>query len=187
MGLAAVLVLLLAAVALHLEPPSISFLSWMLMTLLPVELKMILQEQGLEESAFDQRDVHFVYLVAYRSSGFGPTRIRLDHPEVQACPIFAARRTRLDQIRNHLAGQSVHEPPPPPIVSEADESLDLTATRRTTQSEVKMESKTRANTDFQSGIVSPAREERKRIRAQLELFGEVGDANVYYWLQNRKS
>ena len=79
-ALAAVLVLLLA------EPPSISFLSWMLMPLLPVELKMILQEQGLElGEPVGQRYVHFVYLVAYHSSGFGLTQIRLDPPQVQAC------------------------------------------------------------------------------------------------------
>lgn len=40
---------------------------------------------------------------------------------------------------------------------------------------------------FQSGVVSPPREEIKRIRAQLEVFGQVGDVNVYYWFQNRKS
>jgi len=40
---------------------------------------------------------------------------------------------------------------------------------------------------FQSGVVSPPREEIKRIRAQLEVFGQVGDPNVYYWFQNRKS
>ena len=80
-ALAAVLVLLLA------EPPSISFPSWMLMPLLPVELKMTLQEQALElGEPVGQRDVHFVHLVAYRSSGFGPTQIRLNPPQVQACP-----------------------------------------------------------------------------------------------------
>ena len=80
-ALAAVLVPLLA------EPPSISFPSWMLMPLLPVELKMTLQELALElGEPVGQQDVHFVYLVAYRSSGFSPTQIRLDPPEVQACP-----------------------------------------------------------------------------------------------------
>ena len=80
-ALAAVPVPLLA------EPPSISFPSWMLMPLLPVGLKMILQEQGLElGEPVGQRYMHFIYLVAYRSSGFGLTQIWLDPPEVQACP-----------------------------------------------------------------------------------------------------
>ena len=63
-ALAAVLVLPLAVVALHLEPPSISFLSWMLMTLLTLELpalrKLVLEEPGLEEPVLGQRDVHCI-------------------------------------------------------------------------------------------------------------------------------
>ena len=63
-ALAAVLVLPLAVVAHHLEPPSISCLSWMLMTLLPLELpalrKLVLEEPGLEEPVLGQRDVHCI-------------------------------------------------------------------------------------------------------------------------------
>ncbi|CAL5213270.1 unnamed protein product [Lathyrus oleraceus] len=40
---------------------------------------------------------------------------------------------------------------------------------------------------FNSGMVNPPREEIKKIRAQLQEFGQVGDANVFYWFQNRKS
>eukprot|EP00253_Pinus_taeda_P014646 PITA_14646 len=40
---------------------------------------------------------------------------------------------------------------------------------------------------FNSGIVSPPREQIKTIRARLEQFGEVQDTNVFYWFQNRKS
>ncbi|CAH2059503.1 unnamed protein product [Thlaspi arvense] len=40
---------------------------------------------------------------------------------------------------------------------------------------------------FNSGIVNPPREEIRRIRAQLQEYGQVGDANVFYWFQNRKS
>ncbi|XP_059634679.1 uncharacterized protein LOC132277005 [Cornus florida] len=40
---------------------------------------------------------------------------------------------------------------------------------------------------FNSGMVNPPREEIKKIRAQLQVFGQVGDANVFYWFQNRKS
>lgn len=40
---------------------------------------------------------------------------------------------------------------------------------------------------FNSGMVSPSRDEIKRIRSQLEEFGQVGDANVFYWLQNKKA
>nr|ADF42580.1 putative wuschel homeobox protein WOX8/9 [Picea abies] len=40
---------------------------------------------------------------------------------------------------------------------------------------------------FNSGMVNPPRDEIKRIRAQLQEFGQVGDANVFYWFQNRKS
>ncbi|CAK8577615.1 unnamed protein product [Lathyrus sativus] len=40
---------------------------------------------------------------------------------------------------------------------------------------------------FNSGMVNPPREEIKKIREQLQEFGQVGDANVFYWFQNRKS
>ncbi|XP_058733854.1 WUSCHEL-related homeobox 9-like [Vicia villosa] len=40
---------------------------------------------------------------------------------------------------------------------------------------------------FNSGMVNPPREEIKKIRTQLQEFGQVGDANVFYWFQNRKS
>ncbi|XP_057537461.1 WUSCHEL-related homeobox 9-like isoform X2 [Amaranthus tricolor] len=40
---------------------------------------------------------------------------------------------------------------------------------------------------FNSGMVNPPRDEIRRIRAQLLEYGQVGDANVFYWFQNRKS
>ncbi|XP_051125012.1 WUSCHEL-related homeobox 9-like isoform X2 [Andrographis paniculata] len=40
---------------------------------------------------------------------------------------------------------------------------------------------------FNSGMVNPPREEIRKIRTQLEEYGQVGDANVFYWFQNRKS
>ncbi|GAB2301199.1 hypothetical protein Dimus_035233 [Dionaea muscipula] len=40
---------------------------------------------------------------------------------------------------------------------------------------------------FNSGMVNPPRDEIRKIRAQLQQYGEVGDANVFYWFQNRKS
>ncbi|KAK1326860.1 WUSCHEL-related homeobox 8 [Acorus calamus] len=40
---------------------------------------------------------------------------------------------------------------------------------------------------FNSGMVNPPRDEIRRIRSQLQQFGQVGDANVFYWFQNRKS
>ncbi|KAL1829666.1 hypothetical protein ACET3Z_008078 [Daucus carota] len=40
---------------------------------------------------------------------------------------------------------------------------------------------------FNSGMVTPPRDEIRRIRAQLEEYGEIGDANVFYWFQNKKS
>ncbi|XP_073008197.1 WUSCHEL-related homeobox 9-like isoform X1 [Typha latifolia] len=40
---------------------------------------------------------------------------------------------------------------------------------------------------FNSGMVNPSRDEIRRIRAQLQEYGHVGDANVFYWFQNRKS
>jgi len=36
-------------------------------------------------------------------------------------------------------------------------------------------------------MVNPPREEITKIREQLQEFGQVGDANVFYWFQNRKS
>jgi len=33
----------------------------------------------------------------------------------------------------------------------------------------------------------PPREEIKRIRSEVERFGQVRDVNVFYWFQNRKS
>lgn len=40
---------------------------------------------------------------------------------------------------------------------------------------------------FNSGMVNPPREEIRKIRIQLQQYGQVGDANVFYWFQNRKS
>lgn len=40
---------------------------------------------------------------------------------------------------------------------------------------------------FNSGMVNPPKEETIRIRKLLEKFGSVGDANVFYWFQNRRS
>ncbi|XP_010485713.1 PREDICTED: WUSCHEL-related homeobox 11-like isoform X2 [Camelina sativa] len=40
---------------------------------------------------------------------------------------------------------------------------------------------------FNSGMVNPPKEETVRIRKMLEKFGAVGDANVFYWFQNRRS
>ncbi|KAK1426600.1 hypothetical protein QVD17_15276 [Tagetes erecta] len=40
---------------------------------------------------------------------------------------------------------------------------------------------------FNSGMVNPPREEIRKIRGQLQEYGQVGDANVFYWFQNRKS
>ncbi|KAL5202096.1 hypothetical protein ABZP36_013048 [Zizania latifolia] len=36
-------------------------------------------------------------------------------------------------------------------------------------------------------MVNPPREDIRRIRMQLQEYGQVGDANVFYWFQNRKS
>lgn len=40
---------------------------------------------------------------------------------------------------------------------------------------------------FNTGLVNPSKEETVRIRKQLEKFGSVADANVFYWFQNRRS
>ncbi|XVF42656.1 hypothetical protein PTKIN_Ptkin01aG0382200 [Pterospermum kingtungense] len=40
---------------------------------------------------------------------------------------------------------------------------------------------------FNSGMVNPAKDDTVRIRKLLEKFGSVGDANVFYWFQNRRS
>lgn len=40
---------------------------------------------------------------------------------------------------------------------------------------------------FNRGMVNPPKEETIRIRKLLEKFGAVGDANVFYWFQNRRS
>ncbi|GFP79740.1 wuschel-related homeobox 9, partial [Phtheirospermum japonicum] len=40
---------------------------------------------------------------------------------------------------------------------------------------------------FNSGIINPPRDEIRKIRVQLQTYGQVGDANVFYWFQNRKS
>lgn len=40
---------------------------------------------------------------------------------------------------------------------------------------------------FNSGMVNPPKDETVRIRKALEKFGAVGDANVFYWFQNRRS
>ncbi|KAK6944536.1 Homeobox domain [Dillenia turbinata] len=40
---------------------------------------------------------------------------------------------------------------------------------------------------FHSGMVNPPKEETVRIRKLLEKFGSVGDSNIFYWFQNRRS
>ncbi|WJX29670.1 WUSCHEL-related homeobox [Trifolium repens] len=40
---------------------------------------------------------------------------------------------------------------------------------------------------FNSGMVNPPKDETVRIRKLLEEYGAVGDANVFYWFQNRRS
>ncbi|KAL6609381.1 hypothetical protein ACP70R_039350 [Stipagrostis hirtigluma subsp. patula] len=40
---------------------------------------------------------------------------------------------------------------------------------------------------FNAGMVNPPRDEIRRIRVQLQEYGPVADANVFYWFQNRKS
>lgn len=40
---------------------------------------------------------------------------------------------------------------------------------------------------FNSGMVNPPKDETVRIRKLLEKFGPVGDVNVFYWFQNRRS
>ncbi|XP_010518783.1 PREDICTED: WUSCHEL-related homeobox 8-like [Tarenaya hassleriana] len=40
---------------------------------------------------------------------------------------------------------------------------------------------------FNSGMINPPRDEIKKIRIRLQEYGQVGDANVFYWFQNRKS
>uniref|UniRef100_A0A804RLS7 Homeobox domain-containing protein n=2 Tax=Zea mays TaxID=4577 RepID=A0A804RLS7_MAIZE len=40
---------------------------------------------------------------------------------------------------------------------------------------------------FNSGMVNPPHDEIPRIRMRLQEYGQVGDANVFYWFQNRKS
>ncbi|RWR75800.1 WUSCHEL-related homeobox 11-like protein [Cinnamomum micranthum f. kanehirae] len=40
---------------------------------------------------------------------------------------------------------------------------------------------------FNTGLVNPSKDETVRIRKQLEKFGSVADANVFYWFQNRRS
>ncbi|CAA6654511.1 unnamed protein product [Spirodela intermedia] len=40
---------------------------------------------------------------------------------------------------------------------------------------------------FNSGMVNPPKDDTVRIRKLLERFGPVGDANVFYWFQNRRS
>ncbi|PIA48733.1 hypothetical protein AQUCO_01400949v1 [Aquilegia coerulea] len=40
---------------------------------------------------------------------------------------------------------------------------------------------------FNSGMVNPPKDETVRIRKLLEKFGSVGDVNVFYWFQNRRS
>ncbi|KAK9122487.1 hypothetical protein Sjap_012089 [Stephania japonica] len=40
---------------------------------------------------------------------------------------------------------------------------------------------------FNSGMTNPPKDETVRIRKMLQEFGSVGDANVFYWFQNRRS
>ncbi|RAL39393.1 hypothetical protein DM860_002926 [Cuscuta australis] len=40
---------------------------------------------------------------------------------------------------------------------------------------------------FNSGLVTPMREDIMKIRARIEEYGQVADSSVFYWFQNRKS
>ncbi|VFQ89065.1 unnamed protein product [Cuscuta campestris] len=40
---------------------------------------------------------------------------------------------------------------------------------------------------FNSGLVTPMREDIMKIRARIEEYGHVADSSVFYWFQNRKS
>ncbi|VFQ88523.1 unnamed protein product [Cuscuta campestris] len=40
---------------------------------------------------------------------------------------------------------------------------------------------------FNSGMVNPSRDEIRSIRVKLQEYGQLADANVFYWFQNRKS
>ncbi|CAJ2678730.1 unnamed protein product [Trifolium pratense] len=40
---------------------------------------------------------------------------------------------------------------------------------------------------FNSGMMNPPRDDIKKIREQLQEYGPIGEANVFYWFQNRKS
>ncbi|KEH30946.1 wuschel homeobox protein [Medicago truncatula] len=40
---------------------------------------------------------------------------------------------------------------------------------------------------YNSGMKNPPVDEIKKIREQLQEFGQIGDASVFYWFQNRKS
>lgn len=40
---------------------------------------------------------------------------------------------------------------------------------------------------FNNGMVNPHKDDTVRIRKLLEKYGSVGDANVFYWFQNRRS
>nr|URQ09588.1 WUSCHEL-related homeobox 11-like protein [Hemerocallis middendorffii] len=40
---------------------------------------------------------------------------------------------------------------------------------------------------FNNGTVNPTKDETIKIRKILEQYGAVGDANVFYWFQNRRS
>ncbi|KAE8674259.1 putative rac gtpase [Hibiscus syriacus] len=40
---------------------------------------------------------------------------------------------------------------------------------------------------FNSGMVNPPRDEIRKIKVLLQEYGQVGDANIFYWFQNRKS
>ncbi|KAL7243657.1 hypothetical protein ACSBR1_015963 [Camellia fascicularis] len=95
------------------------------------------------------------------------TRRNLSHTSVSAL-IYKSYVVCCDSL-NIVAGSEERSPDPKPRWNPKPEQIRI------------------LESIFNSGMVNPPREEIRKIRTQLQEYGQVGDANVFYWFQNRKS
>ncbi|KAL6991131.1 hypothetical protein U1Q18_009250 [Sarracenia purpurea var. burkii] len=82
---------------------------------------------------------------------------------------MSTQRLVMEHIDNKMAGCEERSPEPKPRWNPKPEQIRI------------------LEAIFNSGMVNPPRDEIRKIRAQLQEYGQVGDANVFYWFQNRKS
>ncbi|XP_019170446.1 PREDICTED: WUSCHEL-related homeobox 9-like [Ipomoea nil] len=76
---------------------------------------------------------------------------------------------------------------PPSTAPSGGASEERSATEPKARWNPKMEQVHILEAIFNSGMVNPPKEEIRNSKTKLQDYGQVRDANVFYWFQNRKS